>query len=185
MRNRGRSLCRALWIINCFLPDTIPFIHAGFELAEEQPVNLGLAFTPDEVKALSDTPLGLFDLTALHWDQGGLLPLEMGRIASLRAQYGGVAHARGAGSLSWLAPRNGDGSPAEDLVAFVRTDPGSGRTLLILADWRCAGPRSIVVETGLAAVRFEELVTHRVLEAPGGRLELALGSGEGLLLSPA
>lgn len=176
MRNRGRSFCRSVWLINCFLPDTIPFVHGGFELGEEQPVNLGLGFSPHEIRTLQQTALGLFDLTSLHWDEAGQLPREIGRIAVLRETYSAIAHARGEGSFAWLD------AGTDDILAFRRTDVASGQTLVLIVEWRCSKPRPLRVKTEMEAVHFEELLSSRTFEAPEGTILGTLQPGEGLIL---
>ncbi len=176
MRDRGAAFCRAVWLVNCLLPDTIPFIHAGFELAASSPVNLGLAFTPDELAGLSDVPLGLFDLTALPWDGDAALARDFGRIAALRSQNDVLVSGHGPASFAWL-----DSNDA-DLVAFRRTHPCTQETLYVVADWRCRGPRVVTLRGFASAV--EDVLSGRVFEPEEGVLSLLLDSGEGLLLRP-
>jgi hypothetical protein len=50
------------------LPDAIPFVHNGFELHEQLPVNTGLNFTRKEIDFFSRLPLPLFYKNKLDWE---------------------------------------------------------------------------------------------------------------------
>lgn len=179
MRDRGARFCRALWMLNCFLPDTIPFIHGGFELADPRPVNLGLAFTPDEVATLGQRPLALFDLAALQWDEGGGLADEMARISTLRDEHAAVVKAQGETSLDWLPGQE------QDLLAFRRHDAASGDQVIMVVDWRCNGPREVTIDTRQPGSRWIDPLDGTAFEAPDGHVSLTLQAGEGRLLLPA
>lgn len=61
-----------LVLLNCFLPNTIPFWNSGFDVLELQPMNLGLDNTEDGRFVLEpDDPmygrLAFFDPYRLHW----------------------------------------------------------------------------------------------------------------------
>jgi len=66
---------KAAWLLFNLLPDAIPFLHNGFELHEQLPVNTGLNFTKKEIAYFSTLPLPLFYKNKLDWDtQDHLLP---------------------------------------------------------------------------------------------------------------
>jgi glycosidase len=49
----GILFSKLTWVLNNFIPNSVPFLHAGFELGERLPVNTGLCFTPEEQKFLA------------------------------------------------------------------------------------------------------------------------------------
>jgi hypothetical protein len=67
-----RRLLKLLVWLNCFLPNSVPFINNGQELMEVQPMNLGLDNT-EEGRFMLDKEdsqygkLAFFDPYALHW----------------------------------------------------------------------------------------------------------------------
>lgn len=61
-----KEYSKLAYLLSCFIPHGIPFIHAGFELGETRPVNTGLDFTPEEQKKYSELPL--FDKGSLNWE---------------------------------------------------------------------------------------------------------------------
>lgn len=58
-----------LYGLASFLPNSIRFIHSGFETLETIPVNTGLNFTKDELKQYSPSDLPLFSTAALKWEK--------------------------------------------------------------------------------------------------------------------
>ncbi len=90
-----------LVLLNCFIPNAIPFINNGLELLELQPMNLGLDNTEEGRFVLeSEDPmygrLAFFDNCSLHWLSGdrewmqGLLSCAFG----LRKRFIGVISAK-------------------------------------------------------------------------------------------
>lgn len=72
---------KQLIIINCFLPNTVPYINNGQELIEIQPMNLGLDNTNEGRFVLDkDDPmygkLAFFDNYRFHWTDGGQIPVK-------------------------------------------------------------------------------------------------------------
>ncbi len=67
-RKGGIRFSKAVWTMVNVLPNTVPFVTAGFELGDSRPTNLGLDFTQDEIVTLSKKPLAFFDRAALTWD---------------------------------------------------------------------------------------------------------------------
>lgn len=170
MRNRGASFCRTVWLLNNFLPDTIPFVHGGFELADEAPVNLGLRFTAQEMKDLAGVTLGLFDVAALDWDDAGDLPEELAAISALRDRYRDVARARGEGSFVWLD------AGSDDVLAFMRPP------LAFILNWNTEKP--VIFDVKLPDGRYSDLAGGGILEASAGALHGTLAPGEGIVLAP-
>jgi len=62
--------------LNRLLP-SIPFIHNGFELCEETPVNTGLGFTDEEIAEYPAEKLPLFSLAAMNWQNENSIIDEM------------------------------------------------------------------------------------------------------------
>ena len=56
------------WLLFNLLPNTIPFVHNGFELNEGLPVNTGLNFSEAQIDRYSRQPLPLFYKNAMDWD---------------------------------------------------------------------------------------------------------------------
>lgn len=184
MRQRGARFCRTVWLLNAFLPDTIPFLHNGFELGEEHPVNLGLAFTPEEIERLGSGRLALFDLVSLDWSTATGLTEEMARISRLRRDYPHIVAARGPKAFAWMDA----GSP--DILAYLRRDEeGTALPFCFVLDWSGKGGRWAIAEEQLGvgaatSMLFQDLLTGRSFSFENGRLVGTLEPYEGLLLHP-
>lgn len=59
---------KLMYCISSFLPQTVRFIHSGFELLESHPVNTGLEFSDEEIAQFSADNLGLFSFNSFAWD---------------------------------------------------------------------------------------------------------------------
>lgn len=66
IRAGGEVFAKAAWTISSFLP-SIRFIHNGFELCEDKPVNTGLGFEPWEVTKITADDLPLFSKATMNW----------------------------------------------------------------------------------------------------------------------
>lgn len=70
-REGGFDFSSAMWTFARCLPRTVPFLHAGMELAETMPVNTGLGFTREDLLHLHSDDLPLFSSARLPWDTAG------------------------------------------------------------------------------------------------------------------
>jgi starch synthase (maltosyl-transferring) len=84
-RAGGIDRSRCLWILGAFLP-AIPFIHSGFELGEQTPVNTGLDFAPEAAARYPETRLPLYNATVYDWRSGDSLRHEIRAALELRRQ---------------------------------------------------------------------------------------------------
>lgn len=86
MRNGGKKYSLYSLYINAFLP-AIFFIHSGYELCEEYPVNTGLDFTDEELKKYPSEKLPLFSEYSLNWNNKNRFIEEIIKIIKIRNQY--------------------------------------------------------------------------------------------------
>ncbi len=93
-RHGGRRLSVALTSLNLFMPRGVPFINAGQEVFEVQPMNLGLDATEADRKHLSlhdpyYNKLALFDPYELHYTEIGrhVIPASMHTLMPLRKKW--------------------------------------------------------------------------------------------------
>jgi hypothetical protein len=70
-REGGFDFSIAMWTFARCLPNSVPFLHAGMELAETMPINTGLGFTHEELRHLPAEDLPLFSSARLPWDDAG------------------------------------------------------------------------------------------------------------------
>lgn len=66
---------KAAWLLFNVLPNAIPFMHNGYELNEQLPVNTGLNFTQQQIRQLSTQHLPLFFKNAMNWNtESAIIP---------------------------------------------------------------------------------------------------------------
>jgi starch synthase (maltosyl-transferring) len=92
MRAGGRQLDHALTLMNYFLVNGIPYINAGQEIYERQPMNLGLDHPEGSRYALDPGDplygkLAFFDISALHWNSRDDMFALLQAAGALRAAY--------------------------------------------------------------------------------------------------
>ncbi|MBP7214866.1 MAG: alpha-amylase [Candidatus Kapabacteria bacterium] len=68
----NENFSRMILVLNSLLPGLL-FIHSGFELFEDKPINTGLNFTKSEIKKYSDEELALFSISSLNWNRKNTL----------------------------------------------------------------------------------------------------------------
>jgi starch synthase (maltosyl-transferring) len=65
-RPGGTAYARWALVTNSFIP-AVPFIHSGYELAEQYPINTGLDFTVEQIQSLPSERLPLFSEYGYNW----------------------------------------------------------------------------------------------------------------------
>jgi hypothetical protein len=147
-RAGGLVYARWTWVINSFIP-AIPFIHSGFELGEEYPINTGLDFTLDQLRQLPSEKLPLFSEYGYNWLNRNGFSDWLGRVARIRAKYRALVTAQGPSSFQMLD------DPNAGILAFARTSDRPRRRLAVVGNMNFAGPErtSIVVDTSRREVR--------------------------------
>jgi len=86
MRNGGKKYSLFSLYINAFLP-AIFFIHSGYELCENLPVNTGLDFSDEEQKKYPAEKLPLFSISSFNWNNKERFIDEIIRINQIRNEY--------------------------------------------------------------------------------------------------
>ncbi|MBD0403559.1 alpha-amylase family glycosyl hydrolase [Flammeovirga sp. EKP202] len=123
MMRGGEPHCRVTYVLNKFLPNSIPFIHQGFELLEEWPVNTGLNFLQSETDYYSQQRLPLFFKSALRWNNDHNLIGYIKYINSIYDHFGWLlnnVHLRGnEKSMKIHYPE----TSYESVIGFERFDP--------------------------------------------------------------
>ncbi len=78
---------KSAWILFNILPNAIPFIHNGFELNEQLPVNTGLNFSKKEIEYFSTQRLALFYKNSLNWDTSLHIISFIRKIEAIKTKY--------------------------------------------------------------------------------------------------
>ncbi len=83
---KDENFSKMIFVLNSLLPGFL-FIHSGFELFEEKPINTGLNFTKSEIKKYSDKELALFSISSLNWNRKNTLQDLIHRTVEIRNEW--------------------------------------------------------------------------------------------------
>lgn len=188
----GDIYSRFAWGLNCFLP-AIPFIHSGFELGEENPVNTGLNFKPEELKKYPAEKLALFSATAMDWLNPNQFCDWIKKLISLRAPYEGLIIDHDHSTFKVLNSSN------EMVYLFERRDANKSVVIAANRDFRNgesveigldevaipvhSGIQTVPGGPGQAEPVLRDLVSGRKTEFHGQMAKLLLEPGEVRILS--
>ncbi len=93
-RYGGERLSTTLTVLNMFMPNGVPFLNAGQEVYEVQPMNLGLDATEADLYHLPENDpyykkLALFDKVALHYmhERRWNIPDMLEHVSKIRKRY--------------------------------------------------------------------------------------------------
>ena len=78
---------KASWLLFHVIPDAIPFLHNGFELSEQLPVNTGLNFNEREIRYFSKKRLPLFYKNAMDWDRRSGIQTFIKKLQVIKLSY--------------------------------------------------------------------------------------------------
>jgi starch synthase (maltosyl-transferring) len=169
-REGGHAYTRYAWEIGCFIPG-IPYIHSGFELGESHPVNTGLGFTAEELRAFPAEVLPLFSARALGWDRPGPTIRRVSRALELRKRF---ADCIVPGDAPFRPAASGD----DRVIAFVRSSPDGRRSLLVAANSDPLGPSPFRVSDVPASISGEDLLSGTSFPSGTGFVEGTLEPGQ-------
>lgn len=201
-RKGGVKFSKAAWMLINTMPNVVPFIMAGFELGETKPTNLGLDFTPEEIKVMSKESLGFFDRDVLKW----LSPYrkEMTEIVKTMNQFreenkGNLLHLD---NFSWVETEvegHYSMTPENPVIAYLRifhneiisvlTDSIFGETLypidvendyLIVANMGCENEVIVTLTLG-NDLTFYDVLSEAEYKTVDGKLNLQLKPGETII----
>ncbi|HMA35602.1 MAG TPA: alpha-amylase family glycosyl hydrolase [Chloroflexia bacterium] len=154
MRPGGSQLARAYSIMNYFLVNTLPYINAGQEIYERQPMNLGLDHPEGSRYALDPGDpfygkLAFFDICGLHWNGRDDLVPVLQAAGALRRTYADL-----------LSPQFFHFYSLKHHEAFAYFYWTGTRGLLLVVNANAAEPLTASVNIGPVTWR----ATHRVTQ---------------------
>lgn len=176
-RPGGVLYSRAAWFVDNFMP-AIPFLHSGFELGEQQPINTGLDFKKDELLLYPPESLPLFSEFAYNWLRDEQFTDWAIRISHLRAKFAETVLNFHPSTMRVVDTHN------ESIIAFARLLANGSLQLLVVANFDFKNSQAGSISVGVPSALFTDLLTDRNLEARDGKLMLHLAPGGCLLLHP-
>ena len=119
MQRGGEMHSKQMWVISSFLPNCMPFIHSGFEILEDYPINTGLNFTEEETAFFSNQSLPLFFKNAYNWNRHNNLIGFIKHVNYLRDRYENIIATGNELSMKVHYPESNN----KAVAAFERFDP--------------------------------------------------------------
>lgn len=127
-RDGGEKYSAYAFLVNTFLPRSIPFIHSGQEIGETVPVNTGLDFSDEALKKLQGRKLALFDICAYNWDGEHKLLKFYQQVLRLRREFADVADEISTDAFCMVQ------TGKSDVIAFIRRFQGKHIMVLFNRD---------------------------------------------------
>jgi starch synthase (maltosyl-transferring) len=170
-RPGGVAYARWAMVINAFLP-AVPYIHAGYELAERLPINTGLDFTDEELATLPSATLPLFSARGYNWTNTEAFPQWVSNVLKLRARYEPIVTSPDPATFTVL------GCSDAAVLAYARRSEDGKKRLAVVGsmDFQNSRWTQILLDTRRSTVR--DLLSNKSLEVKGDGIELALNPGE-------
>lgn len=153
-RPGGTKYSRYAWAVGCFLP-AIPFIHSGFEIGEKYPINTGLDFTQEELRAFPSEKLPLFSEYAYDWTSKAEITNWIRAVSRVRARHEKLITDSGKESFAI----SDAGNP--EIIAFNRSKKGIRERLLILANSSMDRNNGFTLQLETRKRSLRDLITGR------------------------
>jgi hypothetical protein len=156
---------KIIYAISAFLP-AITFIHSGFEIAEENPVNTGLDFTPDEISRFPAEKLGLFSAVELNWNNENEITNFIRQINTIKSEnltlHDNIHNHS-------IFPVN---CHSENIVSFMRRDSASQTEIIIMANYSSKSLPNCSFDIYAGAERLKNLLSDEEFNTHEGKFKL-------------
>lgn len=173
-RPGGVMYSRFTAVINAFLPG-IPFIHSGYELAERYPINTGLDFTSEQIRALPSEKLPLFSEGRYDWLSTEHFAPLVAKVQAIRKHYRTLVVRSAPDSVKMLA----EGNPR--LLSFARLDAKGKVRLAVVGNMDFVATQMSKTKLETSRKQVVDLLTGKRLKLVHGTLHVALNPGECLV----
>lgn len=170
-RPGGVAYARWAAVINAFLPG-IPFYHSGYELAERFPINTGLDFTSEQIKALPSEKLPLFSEGGYNWLSKEQFAPLIAKVQSIRKKYRSFIVQSTPATVQMLAEGNAR------LLSFARIALTGEQRIAIVGNMDFATTQMSKTRLDTKKKYVVDLLSGKRLSLSLGVLQVALGPGE-------
>ncbi len=143
---------RAAWLLFLVIPGAIPFLHNGFELNEQLPVNTGLNFSKAQIDYFSKQQLPLFHKNKLNWDSATNIIPFIRKVAGIMTRFPWIFDKNG---LSLLSTTN------KKVMGFQKED--HGKTAIILFNTNFHGAETFFIPKP-PPMPLLDLLTEKIID---------------------
>ena len=162
------------WVINNFLP-AIPFLHSGFELAEEFPINTGLDFTVEQLKHLPSEKLPLFSEYGYNWLSKHQFTSWIARVSAVRRKFQELITDSEPRSFVLLHDHT------ERILAFARVSDSSKKRVAIVGNTDYTANTSAAIRLDTPKKQIVDLLSGKKFTVKDSHLQASLQPGQCLV----
>jgi starch synthase (maltosyl-transferring) len=170
-RNGGIIYSKYAFGINCFLPAVL-FLHSGFELAVDYPINTGLDFTTEEQKKYPSEKLPLFSDSLYNWNNKNNIIDYIIKILRIRKQYQELITDRNPKSFGILE------CDSNEVICFYRKSMKSNKVVYIIANSNFEEEKFITLKVSGKDIILSDRIKSKKMMYKKGVLNLQLNPGE-------
>jgi len=173
-RKGGLTYSRWTLVTNAFLPAVL-FLHSGFELGEQFPINTGLDFTAEDQRRMPSGKLPLFSAGGYNWLSKERFSRFIGEIVALRERYHGLITDGRRETFGILNVNNWN------FLAYARVPVDSGKRLAIVTNANMTGTEQGSVQLDTSRKQVADLLSGRRLLVREGLVQVSLKPGQCLV----
>lgn len=173
-RRGGLSYAKWSWVVNNFLP-AIPFLHSGFELGEEYPINTGLDFTTDQLRHLPSEKLPLFSEYAYDWLNKGQFTSWVARVSAIRRRYARLINDTDPQTFIMLHDHN------DHILAFARLSDSMKKRVAVIGNTDYHSSAAAAVRIDTTKKQVVDLLSGKKFAVQANHLHATLQPGQCLV----
>ncbi len=170
-RKGGVTFAKWTMVVNAFLPAVL-FIHSGYELGEQFPINTGLDFTAEDQKKLPSEKLPLFSAAGYNWLSRDRFGKFIAEIIALRERYHALVTDGRKETFKILNVDNGN------ILAYARVPVDSGKRLAVVTNGNMTEPQEAIVQLETSKKQVVDLLTEKPRPIADGQLKVTLKAGQ-------
>jgi starch synthase (maltosyl-transferring) len=175
-KHGGLRYSKCSYLINAFVPHGVPFIHNGFELGEDYPVNTGLGFSPEELDFFREKPLPLFDRSSLDWSGGKDFSSFIASVNSVREKHREILAEKSTEAFTFLPTAH------DDIICFKRSK--GSESLVIVANLNFEKAQSFAIRiTKQMEGKVGDLLGKGEYNLSDGQIMGELEPGDGIIIA--
>jgi starch synthase (maltosyl-transferring) len=170
-REGGILYSKYSFAINCFLPAII-FVHSGYELGEEYPVNTGLDFPDEEQKKYPSENLPLFSESVYKWNNSQQFIQYMIEILKVRKIYENIITNISPSTIEFIECKN------ENVICFLRRSMDKKKKIFIIANSNFDRAEKVQITMSNKNMALIDRIKHKKITLGNGRINIKLKPGE-------
>jgi len=169
----GILFSKLSFVLNCFMPNSIPFIHSGFELGEKLPVNTGLCFTREELKFFRNKKLPLFYKSSFNWLRRDNMVEFIQKITEIRKNYSDLI--TNSNNIRILNTGN------TKIIAFQRFNEQT--SLTVIMNTNIDSTETSEIEINSKITELKDKISGKTFNVKDNNLHIKLKNGEIMIIA--